>query len=119
MKDNLVKYPKTDDGRRRFIKDSLQPTIEQRFFEYDSEIKELRKRRTLPHSVNVPEFLTSNQIVDTSFTVEKHHIDMMPAEDATPRWIEVVICVVLSPILIIWLLFEGGKWIVKRFSHDT
>ena len=64
------KYPRTDDGRRRFIEDSLR----------ESE---------------------------------------SGAKDCTPAWVELMIIVVISPLLIPVAVYAGGKWLIlKLLNHD-
>jgi len=99
-------------------------TIEQRFMEYDERVKKAqRHRKPLPRSVNVPEFLSSKDIMDDC--IETYHIDhvnVFSSLDArVPRALKVFIGVLIGLALFFCFLqlIACNPVLAKVQQHKT
>jgi hypothetical protein len=92
--EKTVKYPKTDEGRRQYVKDSLI-------------------RKTLPRSVNVPKFLTSKEIIDNSFQVIPKQVKKDQTLEVMNLIGMIILVLMISPLIVIYVLYAGLRWLFK------
>jgi hypothetical protein len=65
-----------------------------------------------------------DRAIRTMFLRRKlHSIEAKRAEknsSVTPVWIEVIICLILSPVIIPLMIYTGFKWLYRKFyRHES